>query len=156
MWSKIGAKNAFITGLAQDGPPLRAGMHNTTPEGLLRCTMLSTPTWNEVAKERIISDRVLKSIRTMDNPEASKGSTKEQYGADWFGRTPVCTTAQWDHGFSDRAMGQGIYVDPAREFCGMYVGLAPNQHEISGVGRSPGCLRHAAKRLSGQSLQRWL
>ena len=36
VWSKIGAKNAFITGLAQDGTPLCAGMHNTTPEDLLR------------------------------------------------------------------------------------------------------------------------
>ena len=40
VWSKIGAKNAFITGLAQDGTPLCAGMHNTTPEDLLRFTLL--------------------------------------------------------------------------------------------------------------------
>ena len=46
-------------------------------------------------------------------------------------------------------MGQGINVDPARDFCGMYFGLAPNQDEISGIDYSPGYLRNAAKMLAG-------
>ena len=66
--------------------------------------------------EQIISDRLLKSIQTMGNPEAYKGSTEEQYGTDWFGEVPAYNSAQWDHVFSDGAMfkhgniGQGIYV----------------------------------------------
>ena len=75
---------------------------------------------------------LLKSIQTMGNPEAHTGSTEEQYGADWFGEVPAYNSAQWDHVFSDGAMfkhgnmGQGIYVDPTHDFCGMYFGLAPN------------------------------
>ena len=88
VWSKIGAKNALVTGLAQDGTPLCAGMHNTTPEDMLRFTLLYTPSWHVVSKEQIISDSLLKSIQTMGNPEAYKGSTEEQYGTDWFGEDP--------------------------------------------------------------------
>jgi len=47
-------------------------------------------------------------------------------------------------------MGQGIYVDPARDSCGMYFGSAPNPDEISGVDHSPGYLRTAAKYFAGQ------
>ena len=45
-------------------------------------------------------------------------------------------------------MGQDIYVVPARDFCGVYFGLAPNPDEISGIDHSPGYLRTAAKLLS--------
>jgi len=156
VWSKIGAKNPFICGLAPDGTPLAAGLHNTTPEDLLRYTLIYTPSWNVVSDEQIISDRLLKSIQTMGNPEAYKGSTEEQYGTDWFGEVPAYNSAQWDHVFSDGAMfkhgnmGQGIYVDPARDFCGMYFGLAPNPDEISGIDHSPGYLRNAAKYFAGK------
>jgi hypothetical protein len=51
--------------------------------------------------------------------------------------------------FKHGNMGQGIYVDPARDFCGMYFGLAPNPDEISGIGHSPGYLRAASKLLAG-------
>ena len=52
--------------------------------------------------------------------------------------------------FKHGNMGQGIYVDPNRDFCGIYFGLAPNQDEISGIDHSPGFLRAAAKKLAGK------
>jgi hypothetical protein len=45
---------------------------------------------------------------------------------------------------------QMIYVDPKRDFCGVYFGLAPNLDEISGIDHSPGYLRAAAKLLAGK------
>ena len=36
VWWKIGVKNPFVIGLAPDGTPLAAGLHNTTAEDLLR------------------------------------------------------------------------------------------------------------------------
>jgi hypothetical protein len=65
-------------------------------------------------------------------------------------------TAQRHHSFKNGAllkhvnMGQGIYVDPKRDFCGIYFGLAPNPDEISGIDHSPGYLRTAAKMLNGE------
>jgi len=52
--------------------------------------------------------------------------------------------------FKHGNMGQGIYVDPARDFCGCYFGLATNDESVSGVDHSPGYLRTAAKLLAGK------
>jgi hypothetical protein len=106
--------------------------------------------------EQIVSDDLLKSIQDLGNHKAYKGSTEEQYGSDWFGEVPEKNTAQWDHYFPDGGMfkhgnmGQGIYVDPKRDFCGIYFGLAPNPDQISGIDHSPGYLRAAAKMLAGK------
>ena len=127
-----------------------------TLEDMLRYALLYTPSWNKVAKEKVISDKMLKFIQNFGNPAAYKGSGEEAYGQRWFGETPYINTAQWDHSFKEGAMfkhgnrGQGIYVDPARDFCGCYFGLATNDESISGVDRSPGYLRAAAKLLGGK------
>lgn len=156
VWSKIGAKNPFIVGLAPDATPVPAGLNITTPEDMLRYAMLYTPNWNKVAKEQIISDEQLKCIQTLGNHAAYHRSTEEEYGTQWFGETPDLNSAQWDHVFADGGMfkhgnmGQGIYVDPAREFCGVYFGLATNDTNVSGIDHSPGYMRAAAKLLSGK------
>ena len=155
VWSKIGARNPFIVGLAPDGTPVGAGMNNTTPEDMLRYALLYTPSWNVVAEEKVISDKLLKRIQTLGKPESYHKSTEEEYGTKWFGETPYMNTAQWDHSFKDGAMfkhgnmGQGIYVDPERDFCGMYFGLATNDEKLAGIDHSPGYLRAAAKLLAG-------
>ena len=156
VWSKIGARNPFIVGLTPDGTPVGGGLNFTTPEDMLRYAMLYTPSWNAVAKEKVISDDLLKLIQNMGDPAAYKISTELGYGTRWFGETPALNTAQWDHAFTDGAMfkhgnmGQGIYVDPARDFCGQYFGLASNDDNISGIDHSPGYLRAAAKLLAGK------
>jgi len=156
VWSKIGPKYPFLIGLAPDGTPIGAGMNNTTPEDMVRYALLYTPSWNVVAKEQVISDKLLKKIQTLGNPSAYKNSTEEEYGTKWFGHTPDLNTAQWDHAFNDGAMfkhgnmGQGIYVDPERDFCGIYFGLASNDESVSGIDHSPGYLRAAAKQLAGK------
>jgi len=156
VWSKIGSRSPFIIGLTPDGTPVAGGLNNTTPEDMLRYALLYTPSWNVVAKEQVISDRLLKLIQGMGNTSAYEVSTELEYGTRWFGETPLMNTAQWDHAFSDGAMfkhgnmGQGIYVDPARDFCGMYFGLATNDETVAGIDHSPGYLRAAAKQLSGR------
>lgn len=156
VWSKIGARNPFIIGLTPDGTPVGGGLNNTTPEDMLRYALLYTPSWNVVAEEQVISDKQLQCIQTLGDPKAYHGSTEEAYGTRWFGETPERNTAQWDHAFADGAMfkhgnmGQGIYVDPARDFCGMYFGLATNDESVAGIDHSPGYLRAAAKQLAGK------
>jgi len=156
VWSKIGARSPFIIGLTPDGTPVAGGLNNTTPEDMLRYALLYTPSWNVVSKEQVISDRLLKLIQGMGNTAAYKISTELEYGRRWFGETPLMNTAQWDHAFADGAMfkhgnmGQGIYVDPARDFCGIYFGLATNDEKVAGIDHSPGYLRAAAKLLAGK------
>ena len=154
VWSKIGARSPFSVALAPDGTPGAAGLNISTIEDMLRYALLYTPSWNKVAKEKVISDKMLKFIQDSGNPKAYVGSG-EAYGQRWFGETPYTNTAQWDHSFKDGAMfkhgnmGQSIYVDPARDFCGCYFGLATNDESISGADHSPGYLRTAAKLLAG-------
>ena len=155
VWSKIGARNPFIIGLTPDGTPVGGGLNNTTPEDMLRYALLYTPSWNVVSKEQVISDKLLKLIQGMGNTAAYDISTEVEYGTRWFGERPLVNTAQWDHAFADGAMfkhgnmGQGIYVDPKRDFCGMYFGLATNDEKVAGIDHSPGYLRNAAKTLAG-------
>jgi hypothetical protein len=112
--------------------------------------------WNVVSKEKIVSDKALKCIQEMGDPACYKGSTERGYGFRWFGEYPEKNTAQWDHAFPDGAMfkhgnmGQGIYVDPKRDFCGVYFGLASNDENITGADKSPGFMRAAAKLLAGE------
>lgn len=156
IWSKIGARNPFTIGLTPDGSPVVGGLNNTTPEDMLRYALLYTPSWKVVANEQVISDKLLKLIQNMGSPAAYKVSTELEYGTKWFGETPLMNTAQWDHAFADGAMfkhgnmGQGIYVDPARDFCGIYFGLASNDEKISGIDHSPGYMRTAAKYFAGE------
>ena len=155
VWSKIGARSPFIIGLTPDGTPVAGGLNNTTPEDMLRYALLYTPSWNVVAEEKVISDKLLKLIQGMGNTAAYDTSTEVEYGTRWFGERPLLNTAQWDHAFADGAMfkhgnmGQGIYVDPKRDFCGMYFGLATNDETVAGIDHSPGYLRAAAKLLAG-------
>lgn len=155
VWSKIGARNPFIVGLTPDGTAVGGGLNFTTPEDMLRFAMLYTPSWNKVSSEQVISDKLLSQIQTMGDRDAYKVSTELGYGQRWFGETPAFNTAQWDHAFDDGAMfkhgnmGQGIYVDPKRDFAAIYFGLATNDEEAAGVDHSPGYLRNAAKMLAG-------
>jgi hypothetical protein len=58
----------------------------------------------------------------------------------------------WDCVFEDGAMfkhgnlGQGIYVDPKRDFCAMGFGIADNN---AGIDYAPGFMRAAAMMLAG-------
>ena len=145
VWSEIGARSPFSVALAPDGTPGAAGRNLSTIEDMLRYALLYTPELEQkVAKEKVISDKMLKFIQDSGNPKSYVGSGREAYGQRWFGETPYTNTAQWDHLFRDGAMfkhgnmGQSIYVDPARDFCGCYFGLATNDESISGADHSPG------------------
>jgi hypothetical protein len=61
---------------------------------MLRYALLYTPSWNVVAKEQVISDRLLKLIQGMGNTAAYKVSAELEYGTRWFGETPLMNTAQ--------------------------------------------------------------
>ena len=118
--------------------------------------MIYTPSWNVASDARIISEDLLKLIQQMGNPAACMVSTELAYGQRRFGETPLMNTAQWEHAFEDGAMfkhgnmGQGISVDPARDSCGVYFGLATNDAKIAGIDHSPGYLGAAAKTLAGK------
>lgn len=75
-----------------------------------------------------------------------------------FGEAPLMNSMQFDAGFEDGALwkhgnlGQGIYIDPARDFVGVY--YSPNGYVPPfGEDKMPGYLRRAAKYLAESSHQ---
>lgn len=153
VWSKAGFRNPLFLHLAPDGTGIGYGMISTTPEDMLRYAMLFTPSWNKVARELVISDRMFEIYRSTARPESYHGSHEQGFAHDWFGHTPASQGVQWDCVFDDGAMfkhgnnGQGIYVDPNRDFCAMNFATAAN---TSGIDYAPGYMRAAAKLLSGK------
>jgi hypothetical protein len=93
-----------------------------------------------------------------DNPLAKylevPGTKYEGQKAD-FGESPLMNSYQFDAVFEDGALwkhgnlGQGIYIDPARDFVGVYYstnGYIPPY----GEDKMPGYLRRAAKQVAGR------
>jgi CubicO group peptidase (beta-lactamase class C family) len=153
VWSHIGAAAQFGVSMASNGTPMAGGFNQTTPEDMIRYAMLYTPSWKTVSDTRVVTDPMLESLRTLGKPSAYTGSFEEGAQLDWFGERPVTNSNQWDSVFEDGAMfkhgnqGQGIYVDPMRDFCGMTFSTCPNTASID---HSPGYLRAAAKALHGK------
>jgi len=152
-WSKLGVKDPFLVALLSDKTALAGGGNFTAIEDFLRYAMIYTPSWKVVSKEQIVTGALLKRIQTLGDPKAFAGSTEQEYGHQWFGEAAERNSAQWDDVFADGAMfkhgnlGQGIYVDPARDFCGVHFSTGPNQ---GGIDWSPGYHRAAAKMLAGK------
>ena len=153
VWEKAGFRNPMQLHLAPDGMGVGYGMMSTTPEDMLRFAMLHTPSWNKVASERIVTDEMDKIYRSTARVQTYEGSVEQGYNLDWFGHPPKSQGVMWDCVFEDGAMfkhgnlGQGIYVDPKRDFCAMGFGIADNN---SGIDYAPGFMRAAAKMLNGE------
>jgi hypothetical protein len=117
--------------------------------------MLFTPSWEKAAVKPVVSAEVLKRLQTAGNPEAYKRGAKYKDQIEEFGESPLMNSYQFDGVFEDGALwkhgnlGQGIYIDPERDFVGVYFstnGYIPPY----GEDKMPGYLRRAAKYLAGE------
>jgi len=155
VWSKVGAREDFIHHLMPDGTAVSHGLISTTLEDFARFGMLFTPSWDKTAHERVVSEAVLKRLQTSGSVEAFQAGAKFEGLKEDFGETPLMNSMQFDAVFADGALwkhgnlGQGIYIDPARDFVGVYYstnGYIPPY----GEDKMPGYLRRAAKYLAGE------
>jgi CubicO group peptidase (beta-lactamase class C family) len=153
VWSKVGFRLPAFLCLAPDGTGVGYGMFSTTAEDMLKFAMLFTPSWNKVSKEQIITDDMWKIFHETGKNEAYKDTEEQHMATQWHGVAPPKNGIQWDNVFDDGAMfkhgnnGQGIYVDPKRDFCAIGFGVAAN---TSGTDYAPGFMRTAAKLLAGE------
>lgn len=155
VWGKMGARLDFLHHLMPDGTAVAHGLISTTLEDFGRFGMIFTPSWNRTAHEPIVSDSLLKRLQSSGSVEAFQAGSKfEGLKAD-FAETPLMNSMQFDAVFEDGALykhgniGQGIYIDPARDFVGVYYstnGYIPPY----GEDKMPGYLRRAAKYLAGK------
>ena len=155
VWGKVGARLDFLHHLMPDGTAVSHGLISTTLEDFARFGMIFTPSWSKTAAEKIVSDKVLKRLQTAGNVKAFRAGAKFEGLKEDFGETPLMNSIQFDAVFEDGALwkhgniGQGIYIDPSRDFVGVYYstnGYIPPY----GEDKMPGFLRRAAKHLDGK------
>jgi CubicO group peptidase (beta-lactamase class C family) len=155
VWGKVGARQDFQHHLMPDGTAVSHGLISTTLEDFGRFGMVFTPSWDKTAHEEIVSASLLERLQTSGNVEAFQAGAKFEGLKEDFGETPLMNSMQFDAVFEDGALwkhgnlGQGIYIDPARDFVGVYFssnGYIPPY----GEDKMPGFLRRAAKYLAGE------
>lgn len=155
VWGKVGARQDFQHHLMPDGTAVSHGLISTTLEDFGRFGMVFTPSWDKTAHEEIVSASLLERLQTSGNVEAFQAGAKFEGLKEDFGETPLMNSMQFDAVFEDGALwkhgnlGQGIYIDPARDFVGVYFssnGYIPPY----GEDKMPGFLRRAAKYVAGE------
>jgi len=155
VWGKMSGRAPMLHNLTPDGTSVAHGLLSTTLEDFARFGMLFTPSWQKAAIEPVVSPQVLKRLQTAGSPEAFRAGAKYKGLTEDFGEAPMANSYQFDAVFEDGALwkhgnlGQGIYIDPARDFVGVYYstnGYIPPY----GEDKMPGYLRRAAKLLAGQ------
>lgn len=155
VWSKIGARQAFMVGLGADGVAGAYGLNYTMLEDLARYALIYTPSWNVVSKTPVVSPKVLKALQTSGNRDAyMAGDWTRGWIGDVFGKDmPIFNSRQFDAAWADGALFkhgnlfQGIYVDPMRDVVGVFYSTAPM---TAGNDLLPGYIRQAAKNLAGK------
>lgn len=155
VWGNMTARGPMLHNLTPDGTSVAHGLLNTTAEDFARFGMLFTPSWEKAAVKPVVSAEVLKRLQTAGDPDAFKRGAKYQGLVDDFGEAPLMNSFQFDAVFEDGALwkhgnlGQGIYIDPQRDFVGIYFstnGYIPPY----GEDKLCGYLRRAAKYLEGK------
>jgi CubicO group peptidase (beta-lactamase class C family) len=153
VWGKVGAREDFQHQLMPDGTAVSHGLISTTLEGFARFGMIFTPSWDKTAHEEIVSAPLLKRLQTSGNVKSFQAGAKYKGLTEDFGEAPYMNSMQFDAVFEDGALwkhgnlGQGIYIDPERDFVGVYFstnGYIPPY----GEDKMPGYLRRAAKYLA--------
>jgi len=150
VWGKMTARRAMLHHLTPDGTSVAHGLISTTLEDFGRFGMLFTPSWEQAAVAPVVSPEVLKRLQTAGSRDAFVAGAKYKGMIEDFGEEPWMNSFQFDATFKDGALwkhgnlGQGIYIDPARDFVGVYYstnGYLPPY----GEDKMPGFLRRAAK-----------
>lgn len=158
VWGKVGARGPILQNLTPDGTVVAHGLLSCTLEDFARYGMLYTPSWKKAAFEPVVSAQVLKRLQTGGNPAAYRAAYPEgakQGPGAYFGEAPLANSFQFDAVFEDGALwkhgnlGQGIYIDPKRDFVGVY--FSTNGYVAPyGEDKMAAYLRRAAKLLAGK------
>ena len=156
VWSKIGARQAFMVGMGSDGVAAAYGLNFTTLGDFARYALIYTPSWKVVSKTQIVSPKVLKALQTLSSREAFQAGSfpESSWIRDGFGKDmPIFNSWQFDAVWADGAMFkhgnlyQGIYVDPMRDVVGVFYSTSPVTGDTDLL---PGYIRQVAKNLAGK------
>lgn len=132
IWQKIGAEGDALIRISDFGAPHNSSI-NSTLRDLGRYGLLFTPSWNVVAKEKVISDAYLKKIQKGGRPGIfDKGVAGQAFNTLFDGEKPIHNTYQWDFVMEDGDFlksghsGQGVYISPTRDVVVAFFGTGDN------------------------------
>jgi len=156
VWGKLGADKAIQFNLTPEGTAVSHGLVSTTLEDMAKFGTLFTPSWNAVADEQVVTPQVMKLMYDNANPvEVFEKGGKYAGLVNDFVDAPMTNTFQFDAMFADGALykhgnlAQGIYIDPKRDFVGVYFSSNPYIAPY-GEDKMAGFLREAAKVVAGE------
>nr|WP_320192237.1 serine hydrolase domain-containing protein [uncultured Desulfobacter sp.] len=155
IWGHLKARMPLLVHLAPDGQPLNLGIVSSTLQDMARYATLWTPSWQTFSDTQIVTKPILDLIRSSGDPESFKGGAKEQQALGLFAEKPVKGAYQFDFIFEDGAIykhgntGQGIYIDPERDFVAVMFSATPYVPPYGEV-KLPAYMRAAAKMLAGK------
>ncbi len=155
IWSHLKARMPLLVHLAPDGQPLNLGIISSTLQDMARYATLWTPSWKIFSDKQVVTKPVLDLIRSSGDPKAFKGGKKEEQALGLFAERPVKGAYQFDFIFEDGALykhgntGQGIYIDPERDFVGVMFSATPYVPPYGEI-KLPAYMRAAAKMLAGK------
>jgi len=126
----------MVANLFPDGSIHSATCMNSTLEDMARYGLLYTPTFKKLTGKEVISQKLIDQMFATKVPvEIFNPSFVGRFAKDELGNQVVCgSSSQFDFLWDDGAFAklghnnQGIYIDPAREFVGVYFGasVVPN------------------------------
>jgi len=122
VWSKMSAEAGLQVHLAPDGTAAVHGLVSSRLRDMARFGMLYTPSWDQVAVERIVTPAVIERIRNgvRDHKFFMAGYDGPVF-TERLGEKILGSSRQWDAVFDDGdffksgLMGQGLYVSPDRD-----------------------------------------
>ena len=99
---------------------------------MARFGMLYTPSWNVVAKERVVSENYLSKVYAASRPEIFTGNNLGDRMISVFGDIEMGESYQWDAVFPDGDIfksgrnGQCLYVSPETDTVVVFFSSAYN------------------------------
>ena len=118
IWSKVGMEGDALLTLSPSGEPSIHGLFGSRLRDMARYGMLYTPSWNLVAKERVVSENYLPKVYAASRPEIFPGNNLGNRMIDGFGNIGMGESYQWDAVFPDGDIyksgrnGQCLYISP--------------------------------------------
>ena len=68
IWSKAGMESDGLLGVSSAGEGLHGGIYASTLRDFARYALLFIPSWNVVARERVVPENYLETVYTALNP----------------------------------------------------------------------------------------
>ncbi len=127
IWSKAGMNADALLTLTPDGYEIVHGVFSSSTEDMARYTLLYTDAWSATAKERVISEDVVNTIRTSYTENTYTGNAEmSAHFIKMIGEEPVGASYQFDAIWADGDMfksglqGQGIYISPDKNMTAVW------------------------------------